>query len=154
MDGSPLPSSLFLFPFLPSFLLSFLQAGALEANYSTSLWEACVAPLERGPFWSSKWRGATARGAVANEDLIWDLCKRNWLPVVLAVVCFHGSCGSVTNRNLRFVFCILLASNLVARASNLAANGLHPTSASNLESLAAVSLVSHETTVMASNLLR
>ena len=29
----------------------------------------------------------------------------NWLPVVLAVVCFHGgSCGSVTNRYSRFVF--------------------------------------------------
>ena len=29
----------------------------------------------------------------------------NWLPVVLAVVCFHGgSCGSVTNRYSLFVF--------------------------------------------------
>ena len=29
----------------------------------------------------------------------------NWLPVVLAVVCFHGgSCGFVTNRYSRFVF--------------------------------------------------
>ena len=42
----------------------------------------------------------------------------NWLPVVLAVVCFHGgSCGSVTNRYSLFVFWALLASNLAVRAS-------------------------------------
>ena len=45
---------------------------------------------------------------------------------VLAVVCVRGvSCGPVTNRNLRFVFCISPASNLAAMFGG-ASDGLQP----------------------------
>ena len=111
---TPLSVSSFSFssvPFACTCALSRFRAG--WRPHMPRFGEACVCVCVCNP-WNQREPLGLEQGATEAPEERWPTktssgvranVPANCLPVVLAVVCFHGgSCGSVTNRYSRFVF--------------------------------------------------
>ena len=87
--------------------------GRMEATHAPLRGGVCVCVCVCNP-WNQREPLGLEQGATEAPEERWPTktssgvranVPANCLPVVLAVVCFHGgSCGSVTNRYSRFVF--------------------------------------------------